>query len=120
MVNRFWAKSLVAVYKVARSDLLVALHLALDLVRDCCVLEMMLRDRTEGTAHHREGGIGIRLVAQLRDTEQPYTASGILEIVEQSGLAFDELARQWSDNYRERRHPLLQWIRQARDATADR
>ncbi|MBN1812190.1 MAG: aminoglycoside 6-adenylyltransferase [Anaerolineae bacterium] len=115
MVERFWFKSVMAVYKVARDDLLVALHLALDLVRDCCVLGMMLRDRTEGTAHHREGGIGNRVVAQLRDTEQPYTAAGILTIVEQSSVAFDELASQWSEDYRENRQPLLKWVGQARE-----
>ncbi|MBN1660872.1 MAG: hypothetical protein JXA93_20925 [Anaerolineae bacterium] len=63
------------------------------------MLGMMLRDRVEGTTHHRAGGIGNRVVAQLRDTEQPYTAAGILTIAEQSSVAFDELACQWSEDY---------------------
>ncbi len=51
MVEQFRFKGMLAVGKVVRTDLLIALHLALDLVRDCCVLGMMLRDRAAGTMH---------------------------------------------------------------------
>jgi hypothetical protein len=115
-VNSFWFKGMLAVTKVVRNDLLIALHLALEMVQDCCVLGMLLRDRLEGTAHHRHGGVGNETVSQLAPTRQPYTASGILDSLEQSSLAFDRLAAQWSDDYQEQRHPLLAGINTARQA----
>ncbi len=81
MVDEFWFKGVLAVYKVARNDLLTALHLALDMVQDCCVLGMILRDRTEGVSFHKEGGLGNEFVTQISSTNQPYTESGILDMV---------------------------------------
>jgi predicted nucleotidyltransferase len=118
MVNGFWFKGVLAVTKVVRDDLLIALHLALEMVQDCCVLGMLLRDRTEGTAHHRHGGIGNPVVARLAPACRPYTAAGILDSLEQSSIAFDRLAREWSDTYQDRRHRLLSWIDLARRAPA--
>jgi predicted nucleotidyltransferase len=114
MVNSFWFKGMLAVQKVMRDDRLIALHLALEMVQDCCVLGMLLRDRAEGTAHHRRGGSGNKVAARLEATRHPHTALGILDSLEQSSLAFDELARQWSGSYHERRGPLLEWISIAR------
>jgi predicted nucleotidyltransferase len=114
MTNLFWYKAALAVTKVARNDLLIALHLALDLVRDCCVLGMLLRDRVEGTSYHRQGGLGNEVVAQLRPTQRPFDAAGLLGIVEQSSIAFDKLAVQWSSEYKENRQPLLAFINLAR------
>lgn len=116
IANQFWFKGVMAVSKVARNDLLIALHLALDMVRDCCVLGMMLRDRAEGTNHHRQGGIGNRLVADLGCMQQPLTASGILTIIEESGILFDELTAQWSDTYTGHCQPLMAGISRAREA----
>lgn len=115
MMNRFWFKAVIASYKVVRQDFLIALHLALDLVRDCCVLGMQLRDRAEQTDHHRKGGLGNQIVDQLKATQQPYTPAGILNIIEQSAVQFDELASQWSDAYQPHRHPLLEWLRHIRE-----
>ena len=42
LTNGFWFKAIVAVQKVVRGDLLVALHLSLELAQECCVLAMML------------------------------------------------------------------------------
>ena len=114
MVNQFRFKAMLAVTKVARDDLLIALHLALDLVRDCCVLEMLLRDRAEGTSHHRHGGIGNDFVARLDIMGSRYTAAGILDMVEQSALQFDAQATQWSSLYVPQRQPLLLAIGAAR------
>jgi predicted nucleotidyltransferase len=114
MVNSFWFKGMLAVQKVMRDDRLIALHLALEMVRDCCVLGMLLRDRAEGTAHHRRGGSGNKVAARLEATRHPHTALGILDSLEQSSLAFDTLATQWSESYREQRGPLLEWISLAR------
>jgi hypothetical protein len=110
MANAFWFKGMLTTSKVMRNDLLIATHLALELVQDTCVLEMMLRDRELGTSHHREGGMGNTFIAQLNATRQPFTPLGILESVKQSSLLFDTLAARWSKDYHERRHPLLAWI----------
>jgi len=114
--NQFWFKGMLAVHKVVRNDLLIALHLALDMVRDCCLLGMILRDRALGTNVHRHGGMGNDTVAQLQAAGRPYTAEGILDMVEQSAIAFDHLAGQWSADYHEMRGPLLAQVRAAREA----
>ncbi len=110
MVNQFWFKGMLTTSKVMRNDLLIATHLALELVQDTCVLAMLLRDRATGTSHHREGGMGNDFIAQLESTRQPYTPTGILDCVQQCSILFDTLAAQWSNDYRERRQPLLDWI----------
>ncbi len=119
VVNHFWFKATLAVYKLVRNDLLIALHLALDLIRDCCVMGMVLRDRESGTNHHHTGGIGNDLVARLHVTGAPYTPTGILRIVEQSAIEFDRLATEWSESYHAKRQPLLAWIQVARGYVTD-
>lgn len=110
MVNHYWFKAMLASYKLIRNDRLIALHLALALVRDCCVLGMMLRDRAEGTNIHRAGGKGNKVVEMLERTCSNYTAAGILDIIEQSSNQFDRLASQWSETYVEKRYPLIEWL----------
>jgi predicted nucleotidyltransferase len=114
MVNHFWFKAMLAGYKIIRDDRLIALHLALDLVRDCCVIGMMLRDRSGGTNIHREGGEGNNVVENLQDACSSYTSTGILDIIEQSAIQFDQLTAQWSRAYDEKRYPLLEWLGQIR------
>lgn len=116
MANDFWFKGMLAVSKVGRDELLVALHLSLDMIRDCLVLGMMLRDRETGTDHHRDGTQGNDFVAALDATRQPYTALGILDSIEQSAIVFDKLAAQWDPNRHEAHGPLLSWIGRARRA----
>ena len=118
MSNPFWFKGTLAVYKVVRNDLLIALHLALDLVSDCLVLRMMLRDRAEGTSHHRIGGEGNEFVTRMNDQSREYSATGILSMIENSGRLFDELAKEWSFDYQARRFPLLDWAMEARNYLA--
>jgi predicted nucleotidyltransferase len=114
MVDQFWFKAVLAGYKVVREDPLIALHLALDLVRDCCVVGMMLRDRLEGTNIHEEGGVGNKTVADLENTHADYTPDGILDIIEQSAVQFDRLAAEWSETYAQKRAPLIEWLGQIR------
>lgn len=110
MANQFWFKATLALTKVMHNDLLIALHLALDLVRDCCVLGMLLRDRAEGTTHHRTGGQGNDVVARLAATNQPYSAHGILNSIAASAAAFDTLALEWDNRYLPRSQTVLNWI----------
>lgn len=114
LANGFWFKGMLAVQKVMRDDRLIALHLALEMVQKCAVLGMLLRDRAEGTAHHRHGGSGNAVADRLEAARHPHTAAGILATVEDSAVAFDALAADWSPAYESRRGPLQEWIGQAR------
>ena len=114
MVRDFRFKSMLAVYKVVRNDLLIALHLAQDLIRDCCVLGMMLRDRETGTNIHKQGGIGNQIVAQLEVAQKPFTSVGILDSIKESTIVFEKLAGELSTSYQENRQPFLDWIEQAK------
>jgi hypothetical protein len=116
IANRFWFKATIVVTKVVRDDLLIALHLALDLGRDCCVLAMLLRDLDAGTNYHHHGGIGNDFVEQLQTSESSYDALGILDGIEQSSIAFDTLAAKWSSDYKEHRQPLIAAINHARQS----
>ena len=110
IVEQFWYRSTFAIYKVIREDWLIAWHLSLELIQDCCVLGMMLRDRREQTNHHRSGGMGNNLVAQLPTFPESYSATAILEVIAQTAVLFDDLAGQWSEAYEGRKRPLLAWI----------
>jgi len=114
MVRNFRFKSMLAVYKVVRNDLLIALHLAQDLIRDCSVLGMMLRDRATGTNIHKHGGMGNQLVVQLEITQKPFTSLGILESIKESNEIFERLACEWSSKYQQNRQFLLDWIEKAK------
>lgn len=114
LVRDFRFKSMLAVYKVVRHDLLIALHLSQDLIRDCCVLGMLLRDRAMGTNIHKHGGTGNQLVAQLGTTQKPFTSIGILDSIQASHEIFEKLACEWSPTYQENRHLLLEWIEKAK------
>jgi hypothetical protein len=114
LVRNFRFKSMQAVYKVVRNDLLIALHLTQDLIRDCCVLGMMLRDRGTGTNIHKQGGAGNQLVAQLEVTRKPFTSMGILDSIQASNEIFETLAGEWSGEYQESRQFLLRWIEKAK------
>lgn len=110
LANTFWFKGMLAAAKVARGDLLIALHLSLDMVRDCAVLAMILRDREKGTNHHRYANIDDPIISEFETTRQVYTAKGILRSMEQSAILFDNLAARWMNDYIERRGPLLDFI----------
>lgn len=118
MAASFWFACGVAVYKVVRGDLLIAAHLALEVVQDCLVLGMMLRDRELGRAHHRKGGAYGGLLEQAPSLTAPYNASGILDTVEQAAVLFDALGSRWSNSYRPHREPLLIQIQKARECIA--
>ena len=97
--ENFWFKAVVAVTKVVRGDLLIGAHLALELIQECCVVGMMIRDRETGTTHHRSGAMGNEVVARLPSLEE-YAATSLLQAIEESGAIFDQLAGAWTDSYR--------------------
>ncbi len=111
--NAFWFAAGVAVYKVVRGDLLIALHLALELEQQCLVLCMLLRDLETGMTHHRDGG-GAAYIEQLQGVHHDHTAAGILMMIEACAILYDALAAQYGDSYTEHRDPLLRNITEAR------
>ena len=114
LADTFWFKVSVAIAKVARNDLLIAAHLALDLARDCLVLQMMRRDREKGTTIHRTGGWGNDLVDQLTiDAHQP-SARKVHDLIRWSCETFDTLAFELSPAYTPRAQHFLPHLQSER------
>ncbi|RJP47492.1 MAG: hypothetical protein C4584_00365 [Armatimonadetes bacterium] len=99
LANDFWFLAFTAVSKVVRNDLLIALHLALDLYRNCLLLGMWLRDKETGTYIHRIGGVRNDLVEKMDIKITDLSKEGILNLIENCGKEFDKLAKEWSPNY---------------------
>jgi hypothetical protein len=119
MVDAFWFKAVVAIGKVMRDDLLIGGHLALDLARDCLVLEMMRRDRALGTTVHRTGGWGNDVIWDVWPSAALATPGGdgaraILDLVERCSAAFDGLVTQLAPGTRPRAGLLQPTIDAAR------
>lgn len=106
MVDEFWFKAAVAIAKVVRNDLLIGLHLALDLTRDSLVLQMTRRDREKRTTIHRLGGWGNELVARFAWNSQAGSGEEILNLIRLSCEVFDKLASELLPSYNQR-GPLL-------------
>ncbi len=92
MADAFGFKAALAIAKVARNDWLIGMHLALDLARDCLVLQMLRRDREMGTTIHRSGGWGNDLVAQLVVDGANSSVPRVLDLIQWSCETFDDLA----------------------------
>jgi hypothetical protein len=108
MSDAFWFGAQAAVRKLVRGDLLIASHLALGLVRDCLVLEMMARDSAARTSYHPHGaptdGAALEAASQ---TLRVLTREGVLEMITTSAERFDALADRQSPAYVARAAPLL-------------
>jgi hypothetical protein len=102
MVDAFWFKAAVAITKVMRNDLLIGLHLALDLARDGLALQMIRRDQEKRTTIHRIGGWANELVARFSWHSQDSSGAEILNLVKSSCKIFDELASEMVPNYSQR------------------
>lgn len=89
-----------AVVKLARADLLIGFHLALDVVRRCLVQAMVLRDRDTGTSSHRFGGPRNEAVAQLESLRRhPWTSTGGIALLLEATRTYDALAVQLDPDY---------------------
>ncbi|MBI1278321.1 MAG: hypothetical protein GC179_09360 [Anaerolineaceae bacterium] len=116
MNNRFWFKAVMSVNKVMRNDLLIGLHLALDLSRDCLVLGMLFRDREAGTSVHRFGGPYNEIVDDLGLCNNEHSkVERILNIILQSAKTYDRLASQWSSAYRQSYPLFAEWVKAAKE-----
>lgn len=114
MVDEFWFKAAQVLVKVVRNDLLIGLHLALDLVRDNLVLQMIQRDREKRTTIHRIGGWGNQLVTRFSWNGQEASGEEILNLTRLSCEVFDELASELLPNYEQRGRLLFPSIESAK------
>ncbi|MEM7113404.1 MAG: aminoglycoside 6-adenylyltransferase [Chloroflexota bacterium] len=101
IADQFWFRLGTAVCKIQRNDLLIGLHLTLDCMRDCLVLQMIRRDRAKGVTIHRFGGWGNELVAQI--PQEPLSAAAMLALLDWCAEIFDALAADLSPTYQGRR-----------------
>lgn len=99
--NEFWFIAFTAVNKVLRKDLLIALHLTLDLYKSCLVLLMWMRDKETGTNVHRVGGLKNELIENMNIKIDDLSSKGILKLIEKCGVEFDKLAKEWETSYKE-------------------
>lgn len=100
MIDAFWFKAAVAITKVVRNDLLIGMHLALDLVRDCLVVQMIRRDRAKRTVIHRTGGWGNDITRRLSLGCRGQSSLKILDCVRMSCEIFDELVAELDPDYK--------------------
>lgn len=107
IADRFWFRARITLHKCVRGDLLVALHLTLEALRDCCVLGMMLKDRDGASA-------GDDALGRLPPVHHPYTQRSLLDTLEQCALVFDALASDYAAAYSPRYAALVALIAQAR------
>lgn len=117
MANNFQFAAQLAVHKIVRGDLLIALHLSLRLVTDCLALALYNRDVESATRYHRSGqNSDAEQLSMLETTRRAHTATGILNSIEQSALAFDRLASLWAGRRAVANPTLLALIADARTA----
>ena len=102
-MNRFWFVLVQALGKLYRRDYLIAAHLANECINETLVQQMVLRDLTAGTTHHRYGGAE-RLAWEQYAGCCPYLTGEdgfdrIADRLHAAALAFDDLAPQLQADY---------------------
>ena len=94
----------------SRGDHLISAHLALGMAADTVVLQMIRRDREQGTAIHRAGKREhVPVLARLAPAESD--AAGILGMLLSYGALFDELAPSVLADYAPRFSRFRAWAR---------
>jgi streptomycin adenylyltransferase len=106
IADEFWFKAAIAIAKVMRNDLLIGLHLTLDLERTNLVLQMIKRDRKLRTTIHRIGGWGNEVITRFPWYNENGSGEGILSFIRLNCELFDELAPELIPTYQPR-GPLL-------------
>lgn len=96
----FWFKFFVATTKLMRNDLLISLHLCLDLYMQCLVLAMWIRDRQTGTNIHRTGSMGNELIENMNLKIGDLSKPGILDLIGRCGEEFDKLSLGWNPEFK--------------------
>jgi len=108
LVNGFWFKSVVFVNKLMRNDMLVALHLVREMVQDCLILAMHLRDRdiVMERGDHRWDYV----LQKLETTQHTHDLAGMLNSAKATAGIFDQLASNWSASYMPRLTLFVAWL----------
>jgi hypothetical protein len=115
LVNEFWYIAVVATTKVMRNDMLISLHLALELYRKCLELGMWLRDKETGKYIHRTGSVRNDLPAKMNIRLDEISRESVLSLIERSGEEFDKLASEWSSDYQNHIPIFKKLIQMAQD-----
>lgn len=97
--NEFWYLSYSVLVKIARNDLLIALHLTLDLYKKCILISLWLRDKKSNTNIHRLGGPRNNDLEKLYFPPSSISRASILVMLENITRIFEELAIEWSKDY---------------------
>jgi hypothetical protein len=114
MANKFWFLGITAIVKVMRSDYLISSHLALEMVQQCIVLQMILRDRKKGTNIHRIGEReSIEILEKMSTLLNSPSPIKILRIIEESSFIFERLYKMINEEHEEKSQILSNWISQA-------
>lgn len=115
--NGFRFASALAVTKIARNDLVIGIHLALGLLRDCLVLAMLIRDRDGGAHHHRVGGpLNEVAFAVCSSHATVSTAQDALTLIDHAASLWTTLASRRDASYLEDRRGLTALLDQARQS----
>lgn len=111
----FWLGAESGVRKVVRGDLLIASHLALDLVRRCLEREMQLRDIAAGTRHHPHGQPSdAAALERAQAMLHALSTDGVLDTIADAAARYDELCAALDSSHTPHAAPLLAAIRRAR------
>lgn len=114
MANNFWFLGIMAIVKVMRGDYLIGSHLAFEMVQQCIVLQMILRDHEKGTNIHRMGGCEtIEILEKISIISNSLSPAYILKIINESGFTFDRLSRMLIEGYEGRSHIFNNWVSEA-------
>lgn len=100
MANSFRFGAALAVVKVARDDLLIGAHLTLQLLSDCLVLEILLRDLDSRSDHQRADGPRNDIPPRTHAaTPSAFSAQSLLGAIKRAAVLFDELAKELDPTY---------------------
>lgn len=84
--------------KLGYLDQLILAHLAFEMAQETIVLQMMIRDIYKGTNVHRFGDCEqIDVISTFLELKKEGTLENILDIIEQSSITFDRLAKVYSE-----------------------
>lgn len=97
--NTFWYLAYAALVKTHRNDLIIGLHLTLDLYKKYLELLMWFRDKELNTNIHRVGGLHNDKIANLHFNNSIGNKEAIIEMITNVTIEFDLLAQQWDPNY---------------------
>lgn len=98
--SEFWFIAYTALTKIIREDLLIGLHLSLDLYKMCLVLAMWMRDKETGTNIHRIGGVNNDLINKLNIKIKNFSKRDLIALIDKCSKEFDAMSLTWDSSYK--------------------